>query len=165
MINEKLGIFKETDSKWLKKIKSSASKNNYLNDYVNALKKLKKQKILLIGEIIFDEYNYVDPLGKPSKENILSVNFKNQELFLGGCLPVAKNLSKICNNITILSLYEKESSLEKIKKTFKDDKIKLKLFKRKDFLDIYKKRYLNKKIFQKFLKYIILKMKTFTTRR
>ena len=67
----------------VKKIKSSASKNNYLNDYVNALKKLKKQKILLIGEIIFDEYNYVDPLGKPSKENILSVNFKNQELFLG----------------------------------------------------------------------------------
>ena len=94
MINEKLGFFKETDSKWLKKIKSSASKNNYLNDYVNALKKLKKQKILLIGEIMFDEYNYVDPLGKPSKENMLSVMFNNQELFLGGCLPVAKIYQK-----------------------------------------------------------------------
>ena len=149
LINEKLSVFKETDSNWLRKIKSDASKNNYLKDYLNALKKLKRQKILLIGEIIFDEYNYVDPLGKPSKENILSVNFKNQELFLGGCLPVAKNLSKICKNLTILSLYEKQSALEKIKKTFKNDRINLKLFKKKNYLDIYKRRYLNNKNFSK----------------
>ena len=149
LINERLGIFKETESNWLKKIKSDASQNDYLKDYLNALKKLKRQKILLIGEIIFDEYNYVDPLGKPSKENILSVNFKNQELFLGGCLPVAKNLSKICKNLTILSLYEKESTLEKIKKTFKNERVNLKLIKKKNYLDIYKKRYLNNKNFSK----------------
>ena len=55
LINEKLSVFKETDSNWLRKIKSDASKNNYLKDYLNALKKLKRQKILLIGEIIFDD--------------------------------------------------------------------------------------------------------------
>ena len=51
---------------------------------------------LWIKEIIFDEYNYVDPLGKPSKENILSVNFSKKETFFGGCLPVAKNIAQIC---------------------------------------------------------------------
>jgi len=149
LINEKLGIFNNENSNWLKKIKTDANKNNYIEDFESALKKIKNQKILVIGEVIFDEYNYVDPLGKPSKENILSVNFKKRETFLGGCLPVAKNLSKICNNLTILSLYEKQSTLQKIKKTFKGNRIKLKLFKRNDYLDIYKRRYLNNKNFSK----------------
>ena len=90
IINEKLAHFSDHKSEWLKKIKASSSKSKYLSDFDKALKKLKNQKILIIGEIIYDEYNYVEPLGKPSKENILSVNFKNQETFLGGCLPVVK---------------------------------------------------------------------------
>ena len=53
---------------------------DYLSEFSKVLEKL-KQNVLIIGEIIFDEYNYVDPLGKPSKENILSVNFKNKETF------------------------------------------------------------------------------------
>ncbi len=149
IINEKLAHFSDHKSEWLKKIKASSSKSKYLFDFDNALNKLKNQKILIIGEIIHDEYNYVEPLGKPSKENILSVNFKNQETFLGGCLPVVKNLSKICKNITLLSLYEKEKTLSKIKSSLKDNKVQLKLFKTKGYLDIYKKRYLNNKNFSK----------------
>ena len=46
-------------------------------------------------------------------------------------------------------MYEKQSTLEKIKKTFKNDRINLKLFKKKNYLDIYKRRYLNNKNFSK----------------
>ena len=68
----------------LKKIKSNTINNNYLKNFNEVIDKSKKQNILIIGEIIFDEYNYVDPLGKPAKENILAVNFNKKEIFLGG---------------------------------------------------------------------------------
>ena len=82
IINKKLNYFKSDDLDWLKKIKRDSAKMDYLSEFNKVLEKIKKQNVLIIGEIIFDEYNYVDPLGKPSKENILSVNFKNKETFL-----------------------------------------------------------------------------------
>ena len=72
IINKKLSYFKSDDLDWLKKIRKDSTKMNYLSEFNKVLEKIKKQNVLIIGEIIFDEYNYVDPLGKPSKENILS---------------------------------------------------------------------------------------------
>ena len=104
---------------------------DYLSEFSKVLEKIKKQNVLIIGEIIFDEYNYVDPLGKPSKENILSVNFKNKETFFGGCLPVVKNLSNIYKNLTLLSLYNKKSNFDKVSKFLRQDRVKLNLIRKK----------------------------------
>ena len=49
------------------------------NDILN---KISKDKILVLGEIIIDKYIYVEPLGKPSKEDILSVCVNKSEWFL-----------------------------------------------------------------------------------
>ena len=149
IINKKLNFYNLQDNYWLKKIKIDSSRNNYLNEFNKVLDKVKKQKILLLGEVIFDEYNYVDPLGKPSKENILSVNFSKKETFFGGCLPVAKNIAQICKSVTIVSYYNKKHNLNKIKNFFKDDKIKLNFIKKEGYLDIVKRRYLNSKNFSK----------------
>jgi len=143
IINEKINFTNLTDNKWLRKIQSESIKKNFLQNFNDVIKKIKNQKILVIGEIIFDEYNYVDPLGKPSKENILSVNFNKKEDFLGGALPTLKNISEVCNNLTFLSIYNNENIAKKINRYFKSSKINFKLFKKKKFKDIVKKRYLN----------------------
>ncbi len=161
IINEKLNYFNSDDSNWLKKIKKDSAKKSYLVEFNKVLEKLKKQKVLIIGEIIFDEYNYVDPLGKPSKENILSVNFKNKETFFGGCLPVVKNLSNIYKNLTLLSIYNKKTNLDKVSKFLKQDKIKLNLIRKKDYLDIFKRRFLNKKNLSKIFEVYNFKNKDF----
>ncbi len=161
IINEKLNYFNSDDFNWLKRIKKDSAKRNYLIEFNKVLEKLKKQKVLIIGEIIFDEYNYVDPLGKPSKENILSVNFNNKETFFGGCLPVVKNLSKIYKNLTLLSLYNKKSNLDKVSKFLKQDKVKLNLIRKKDYIDIFKRRYLNKKNLSKIFEVYNFKNKDF----
>ena len=148
IINERLPFGDTENNDWLKKIKNDKN-NDYLKNFSETIKKINKQKILIIGEIIFDEYNYVEPLGKPSKENILSVNFNKKEVFLGGCLPVAKNISQINKNITLISMYNDKSILFKLKKFFSYNKINLKLFKKNGFKDIYKKRYLNIKNYSK----------------
>ena len=161
IINEKLSYFKSDDLDWLKKIKKDSTKMNYLFEFKKVLEKIKKQNVLIIGEIIFDEYNYVDPLGKPSKENILSVNFTNKETFFGGCLPVVKNLSNIYKNLTLLSLYNKKSNFDKVSKFLRQDRVKLNLIRKKDYIDIFKRRYLNKKNFSKIFEVYNFKNKDF----
>ena len=145
LINRGLIYKNSKENNWLDEIKKESQKKNLIKEFNTVLNKVRNQKILIIGEIIFDEYNFVEPLGKPSKENILSVNFKKKELYFGGSIPVVKNLSSICKNLTVLSVYNKKSNFDKIKKFFLKDKIKLKLFKKNDFKDIYKSRYLNYK--------------------
>ncbi len=149
IINEKLNYENINANKWFKQIKIDSSKKDYLAEFNRIISKTKKQKTLIIGEIIFDEYDYVEPLGKPSKENILSVNFKKKEVFYGGCLPVVKNASQICKDLTLVSFYNKKNNLDKIKKFFKNDKVKLNLFKKDKYTDIIKRRFVNDKNFSK----------------
>ena len=63
-------------------------KNSKIKDeFSKVLVKLKKEKILVIGEVILDEHRYSTPIGTPSKENILQSNMRVrkhllEELFL-----------------------------------------------------------------------------------
>ena len=119
-----------------------------LEEFKSVLKKSKKQKILVIGEIIYDEYLYSSPQGQPSKENILAVNFEKKETFLGGVLPVIKNISQFCNDVTFATIYQEKSIKNKLNNYFQN-RVKLKLFRNKEFVDIRKKRYVNINTFSK----------------
>jgi rfaE bifunctional protein nucleotidyltransferase chain/domain len=124
--------------------KGPDEKNIFLDKFDLVLKKIKKEKILVIGEIIIDNYIDSSPLGSPSKENILSVHYKEKKSYLGGTVPVVKNISEICENITFVSLFNKKETKDRLKKEL-SKKVNLKLFYAKDFIEIEKNRFLNKK--------------------
>jgi len=128
--------------------------NNYkkkiFQEYFNTLNKIKKEKILIIGEIIIDDYIVTDPLGKPSKEDILSVCYNNLRSYHGGVIPVVKNISQICENVEMLTIYNNESLKNRIIKNI-DKKVSKNFFKINQYRDIVKLRYLNQnnsKIFE-----------------
>ena len=130
--------------KFIKKI----SQIKFLDDYKKTLKEVKNKKILVIGEVIFDQYNYVSPLGQPSKENILAVSSKKKEIYYGGVLPVIKNISQICSKIDFVTLYNNKKIKNQIK-NFLGKKIKCNFFYKKNYIDIYKSRYVNINTFSK----------------
>ncbi len=82
-----------------------------------------KLKILFVGETIIDEYRYVTPLAKPSKEFILAtVEAREPEQFLGGV--VAASLHGEWKNTTVVT-----DDGEPIKKTrFVEDGTARKVF-------------------------------------
>ena len=82
-------------------------------------------KVLIIGDSIIDQYDYVQPLNKPIKESILATKFKKQ-IFLGGVYAAATNLSQFNNNITVCTVIGKDINL-KIKKFKKRLKVKFSL--------------------------------------
>ena len=116
------------------------------------MKKAYNEKILVIGEIILDEYRYSTPLGTPSKENILSVKYEKKQTFLGGTVPVVNTISEISNDVTFVSLFKNKNIKKKVSNSLNKN-IKLKLINEKKYKDIFKTRFidLNKK--QKFFEF------------
>ena len=55
--------------------------------------KISSKKILLLGETILDEYIFTKTMAKSPKEEIISVQELNKEIYLGGILASA---SQIC---------------------------------------------------------------------
>ena len=101
-------------------------------------KKAKKEKILIIGEIILDNYLYSKPLGTPSKENILSVNYIKKSEFFGGSIPILNNISELYDDVTFLSFYKDKKFAKKIKNKF-SNKAKINLIFENQFKEIKKK--------------------------
>jgi rfaE bifunctional protein nucleotidyltransferase chain/domain len=152
ILNNKIDTFKI-----LRQIKKENQLKNInplqvLKDYKTALKNIKKEKTLVIGEIILDNYLYSRPLGTPSKENILSVNYLKKDEYLGGTVPVVQNLSELNKNITFISLYNNNIIKKKIEKSLKN-KVKVKLFYESSFKEIIKNRFVDISTKRKFFEY------------
>ncbi len=115
IINSQNLIFNNVQSKFLSNLKKKYS----YSDIWNILKKFKKLKILVIGELIIDKYCFGDVIGKAGKEPHLVLNEKFTEYYLGGSAAIARHLSTFVKSIGIISPFGKESNYSRlISKTF-----------------------------------------------
>ena len=152
ILNENFQEFKFVNKEVKKLFKNEVQKKNILDDFYASLKTFKNKKILIIGEIIIDTYIYSSPIGTPSKETILSVNYKKKTSFLGGSVPVVKNISQLNNNITFVSLFKENSLKNKVKK-YLGKNINLKFFKQNGYKEVNKNRFINDSTKAKFFEY------------
>lgn len=65
---------------------------------------IKGFRVVLVGETILDEYRYVEPLGKPSKENIIAVRARNGETFAGGVIAAANHLASFVQHVDVITV-------------------------------------------------------------
>ncbi len=125
---------------FLEKIKALYS----IDEIVDKIEKFKNLRVLVVGDSILDEYQYVDLLGQSGKGQHLVATLKESEVFLGGSLIIANHLSQFSNNVTLLTAIGKHCKY----KNFIEEKIE----KNVDFKSIYfekeqtllKKRYILK---------------------
>ena len=59
--------------------------------------------VLIVGEAIIDEYQYVTSLGKPSKETMLATQFQSREIFAGGAVAAANHVASFCGKVDLLT--------------------------------------------------------------
>ena len=72
--------------------------------YINSLiDKIKDLRVMIIGDSILDEYIYTDTLGKSAKESILATLKKNEEIFAGGSIAAANNISDFCKSVYLIT--------------------------------------------------------------
>ena len=68
----------------------SARESGFLDKILAAFEEADKLRIVFVGETIIDEYRYVRPLAKPSKEFILATVDAGGEDFRGGVIAASK---------------------------------------------------------------------------
>jgi len=137
------------------------NKKEYLNEIksrFNAIKieshleKLKNLKVLIIGDVIIDEYVFVQLKGRAVKDPILSAEYNNRKVYPGGVLAIANHISSYTGAIKLVSLTgDTNPRLEFIKKSLSAN-IELKTFVKKNSPTTVKKRYIdsyrNNKLFK-----------------
>ncbi len=64
---------------------------------IELIESAKDTRMLMVGETIEDVYHYVNPLGRPVKEMILSTEWQRTETFQGGIAAAACHARDICN--------------------------------------------------------------------
>jgi rfaE bifunctional protein nucleotidyltransferase chain/domain len=74
-----------------------------LDEVLSKIDQLHDLKILVIGDAIIDEYQYVEPLGQAGKGVHLSARLLEKEVFLGGSLIIANHLSSFVEKVTLLT--------------------------------------------------------------
>lgn len=126
-------------------------KNKFeLKDIIKIFEKFKKLKILVLGEIILDQYQFCDTVGKSGKEPYLVLKSGKEENYLGGSLAVARHLSNFCSEVKIIGYLGNSTKINSYIKKNLEKNIKLDYISKKNVPTIVKRRivdnYTNAKI-------------------
>ena len=66
-----------------------------------------KLNILVVGDLIFDEYRYCSPVGTTTKAPVISSIARGFEVMLGGAAAVARHCSNFAGNVDLLTRLNK----------------------------------------------------------
>lgn len=92
--------------RWLHDFRQSFTQED-LADWVGRVSDL---NVVVVGEMIVDEYTFCDPLGKTSKEPVLAFLVNSTERQVGGALAIAKHCRGLGANVTLVSRFGKDEA-------------------------------------------------------
>jgi rfaE bifunctional protein nucleotidyltransferase chain/domain len=106
--NRVLQLYPEEAASYLKEMRTQIT----FDDLKKEVKTAENTRCLIIGDTILDEYLYVEPLGKPAKENIIATRYKSREIFCGGAIATAGLVAQMCTSVDLVTLLGAEDSRE-----------------------------------------------------
>lgn len=110
---------------------------------IDSLKAVKDTKVLVIGDIIIDEYHYCVGMGKSQKDNIIATKLLNEEVFAGGVLAAANHLAGFCKEVTLLSYIGAKNDYKNFIASHLKPNIKTNFYYCKDALTVVKRRFVD----------------------
>ncbi len=76
---------------------------NVLGRLLQMIESIGALKVLMVGDTIIDEYQYVHPLGKSPKENLIPTLYREKEVFAGGVIAAANHVAGFCGQVDVLT--------------------------------------------------------------
>lgn len=105
LINNNFPVFPPGVKEFVTKFSDKYSLNN-IREIVDSFENL---KVLVIGDIIIDEYVFCYVQGLMSKDRGLSTQYNHEERYLGGALAIARHLANFSTSVTVMSILGSES--------------------------------------------------------
>ena len=100
-------------------------------------------KVLLVGDGIIDEYQYVQAMGKAPKEHMIATRFIQNEIFAGGVFAAANHVADFCAEVEIISVLGTSDSYEDFVRSQLKPNVKLTPLYRDDVPTTRKSRFID----------------------
>ncbi|MFC1584840.1 PfkB family carbohydrate kinase [Fibrobacterota bacterium] len=107
LINKYLAFEDKGVNEYLQGIKGKFS----FCDIERRFAEIQNYEVLIVGDIILDEYQFVQPLGKSSKSANITARILDRELYAGGVLAVANHIANFAGKVTLVSTYGENSGI------------------------------------------------------
>jgi len=108
LINRHLNVFEPHVRQHLNSLRTDGG----LAEILAVIDRVSDYRVLLVGDSIIDEYQYVLPMGKSPKENMIATRYQDRELFAGGVFAAANHLASFCREIDIVTSLGAQNSFE-----------------------------------------------------
>lgn len=138
LINRSIGCISQEAKDFLSQLKK---KYNF-SSIRSLFDRLKSLNVLVIGDIILDEYHYTRPVGMPNKAANISLKYLKSELHPGGILAIANHIAPFVNNVELFTVLGADGYKQFISSSMKKN-INLHLYERKDAPTVRKTRFIN----------------------
>jgi rfaE bifunctional protein nucleotidyltransferase chain/domain len=96
-----------------------------LNAVLGFIERIKDYRVVLVGDAIIDEYQYVLPMGKPPKEHIIATRYQDTEIFAGGVFAAANHVASFCKEVHVVTCLGGDSSHEELVRNSLKPNVKL----------------------------------------
>ncbi len=140
LINKYIEPISDEVRLFVEKIKKKYS----IDQIIKKINNLSKLKVLIIGDAIIDEYQYVDLLGQSGKGQHLVASCRDREIFLGGSLIIADHIANFCDDVTLLTAIGKDCPNRDFIEKKLNNKIDFQGVFHENFPTLLKKRYVLK---------------------
>jgi rfaE bifunctional protein nucleotidyltransferase chain/domain len=100
-------------------------------------------KVLVIGDIIIDDYVFCKVQGVTSKDNVISTRYDFKERYAGGALAIARHLANFADKVTLLSMTGDEADIKEYMNAVMD-KVNCELIRDSEFITPVKMRFLKR---------------------
>lgn len=99
LINRHFNLFEPHVREHLSGLRDDGS----LDSILDLFERIKDYRVVLVGDAIIDEYQYVLPMGKPPKEHIIATRYQDAETFAGGVFAAANHVADFCREVEIVT--------------------------------------------------------------
>jgi len=134
----------EVASKHAEEFKFRCDANSInLQEIANILRKKALLNVLVIGDLIVDDYVATEPLGISAEAPVIVVREVDSRKYVGGAGVVAKHLSAFGSNVTILAVVGKDSEAEYVAQNLSESGVTPSLVVDFSRPTVYKRRYIS----------------------
>ncbi|HEX4185692.1 MAG TPA: PfkB family carbohydrate kinase [Stellaceae bacterium] len=99
LINRHLNVFEPHIREHLSSLRGDGG----LSEILGLLDRVSDYRVLIVGDAIIDEYQYVLPMGKSPKENMIATRYQDEEVFAGGVFAAANHVASFCAQVDVVT--------------------------------------------------------------
>lgn len=99
LLNRHFNIYEPHVREHLRALRSDGA----MAEMLELIEKVRDYRVVLVGDAIIDEYEYVLPMGKPPKESIIAARYHDREVFAGGVFAAANHVASICAEVDVVT--------------------------------------------------------------